>query len=432
MRQSVTSMRHGIGERSALNDPAVAPASVPATRTSPARRPALLALTIAVILAVRPAVAQVPSRAQEPPSCLTEIDKAEHLYDLPPGMLVSIALVESGRRDALTNMTTPWAWAIQAQGVGHFYDSLDDAMRDTAKLLAADVGLVDVGCMQVDLYHHPHAFPTLRAAFEPQANVDYAARYLVALHQQHGSWPAAIAAYHAGDPADGGDYVARVLYYWKDSGTRVAAAQPLPNNPRRRGFVVDDSPKPLDVAADFYRRKDFAAALAIYRATLDSRPDDQIALLGMAECLRRTGRDEDARMYLERTLTTAPHNRTALDSLLQLIDGGPPERKLLRLLSARQVAPDAPQISARLAMVEASAGHPGEAVAAMADAVRLAPDDPIFALNYALLLDRTDNPAAALVAYDRFLRLYRPGSVALTVSLQAIRARIAFLQDQLH
>jgi tetratricopeptide (TPR) repeat protein len=389
----------------------------------------LFALLMASVIAP-PAFAQ--SRDREPPSCLTEIDKAEHRYDLPPGMLISIALVESGRRDAMTNMTTPWAWATQAQGAGHFYDSLDDAMRDVAKLLAADVGLVDVGCMQVDLYHHPHAFPTLRAAFDPETNVDYAARYLVALYRQHGSWPAAIAAYHAGDPADGGDYVARVLYYWKDSGTRVSAALPLPNNPRRRGFVIDEGPKPLDIAAEFFQKKDFAAALAIYRATLDTRPDDQIALLGVAECLRQGGRDEDARMYLERTLTADPHNRTALDSLLRLIDAGPAERKLLRLLSARQVAPDAPQISARLAMVEADTGHLNEAVADMGTAAGLAPDDPIIALDYALLLDRTDNPAAALVAYDRFLRLYRPGSAALTVSLQTIRERQAFLQDHMH
>ena len=37
---------------------------------------------------------------------------------------------------------------------------------------------MDVGCMQVNLYHHAHAFSSLDNAFDPQSNVDYAARFL--------------------------------------------------------------------------------------------------------------------------------------------------------------------------------------------------------------------------------------------------------------
>jgi tetratricopeptide (TPR) repeat protein len=367
---------------------------------------------------------------REPPSCLAEIAKAELRYAVPPGLLVSIALVESGRHDALTGLTTPWPWTINAQGSGRFYDNVEDALQDAGKLLAGNDGFVDVGCMQVDLYHHPHAFRTLAAAFDPETNVDYAARTLIDLQRRHGSWAAAVAAYHAGDPAQGGDYVARVLYYWKELHTTVGAARPVPNNPRRRGFVVEDVPHPMDIAGAFFVKKDYAAALAIYRAALVARPDDRTALLGAAECLKQTGRDEDARLYFERVLTVDPRNGVALDGLLRLIDDGPPEKRLPRLLSARQVAPEASPIYANLAMIEAANGHLADALADMGTAARLAPADPVLALDHALLLDRADNPAA-VQAYGAFLRLYRPGTIALTMPLQAIRDRYAYLQDHM-
>lgn len=386
-----------------------------------------LSVALALLAAAMPVLAAPPG---EPPSCLVEIAKAEHRHALPPGLLVSIALVESGRHDALTGLTTPWPWTINAQGSGHFYDSAEDALQDAGKLLGGDVAFVDVGCMQVDLYHHPHAFRTLAAAFDPETNVDYAARYLLALRRRHGSWPAAAAAYHAGDPAQGSDYVARVLYYWKALHTTVDMAQPVPNNPRRRGFVIDAAPQPMDIASAFFVKKDYAAALAIYRSTLAIRPDDQTALLGVAESLKQSGHDEDARLYFERTLIVDPRNAVALDGLLRLIAYGPAEKRFPRLLSARQVAPDAAPIHANLAMIEADNGRLAEALSDMTLAVRLAPDDPTLALNYALLLDRTGNPAAAQ-AYGAFLRLYRPGGIALTMPLRAIRERYAYLQDHM-
>jgi len=301
-------------------------------------------------------------------------------------------------------------------------------MKDAAALLDRNVGLVDVGCLQVDLYHHPHAFKSLRAAFDPAANADYAARHLVGLLEQTGSWTAAAAAYHSGDATLGDPYLARVLYYWKQLGTTAASAAAAPDDPGRHGFLIEDGPSPLDVAADFFARKDYASALAIYRASLANRPDDQAALLGVALCLRQTGRDEDALVYLQKALTIDPTNPAALGTLLRLIDEGPAGRKLARLTSARQVAPQSPPILSRLAFEEAAAGRLSEALADMAAAARLAPDDPIILLDAALLLDRLDQPSAAVKAYELFLRTYRPESAALSIPLKEIRDRQAYLQ----
>jgi hypothetical protein len=51
--------------------------------------------------------------------------------------------------------------------------------------------------MQVNLMYHPAAFETLDAAFEPDTNADYAARFLVSLHAQTGDWQKAAGLYHS-------------------------------------------------------------------------------------------------------------------------------------------------------------------------------------------------------------------------------------------
>lgn len=362
------------------------------------------------------------------PSCLNEIAAAEKRYRIPDGLLVSIGLAESGRRDPESGVTAPWPWTINALGAGHFYDSAAAAVQSAGAMLEKDGGFLDVGCMQVDLYHHPHAFATLTAAFDPAANVDYAARFLADLKRQHGSWMAAAAAYHSGDPAEGADYVAHVLYFWKEMGATPATAQALPSFPKRRGFLIDVRPSPIDVAARFYDKADFAAAQAIYRAVLDARPDDQAALLGMAQTLRSEGRSEDARLYLERVLTVNPDNRGAFATLLAMIDEAPPERKLPALLSARELVPTSSEIPARIAAIEAQHNNLREAVAEMALAVRLAPGDAVMRLNYALLLDRAGDRAAAAAAYRQFMQYYQPGKVALTVPLELVRQRLLYLE----
>ena len=162
------------------------------------------------------APAALAGRERDATSCLTEVAKAEKRYELPPGILVAISLVESGRRDPISGIIAPWPFTINARGTGRFFETQDEAVRETGKYLNEGYGYVDVGCMQIDLYHHPEAFRTLTAAFDPETNIDYAARYLRRLYAVHRSWTTAVAAYNAGDPRNGTEYLARVLYYWRD------------------------------------------------------------------------------------------------------------------------------------------------------------------------------------------------------------------------
>ena len=73
----------------------------------------------------------------------------------PPGMLAAIAQVESGPPDSRTGAMRPWPWTIDADGVGPFFATKAQAVAAVAALQAQGMRSIDVGCMQVNLMHHP-------------------------------------------------------------------------------------------------------------------------------------------------------------------------------------------------------------------------------------------------------------------------------------
>lgn len=125
-------------------------------------------------------------------------------------MMAAIARVESGRREPLSGRVEPWPWAINAAGTGHYANSQAEAMVLVQDYLARGVRSVDVGCMQINLLHHPQAFASLAEAFDPLANARYAARFLRQLHAQVG-WEGAIGRYHSATAERAQPYRERVL-----------------------------------------------------------------------------------------------------------------------------------------------------------------------------------------------------------------------------
>jgi hypothetical protein len=79
---------------------------------------------------------------------------------------------------------------------------------------------IDVGCMQVNLFHHPLAFANLDRAFDPYENARYAGRFLNELYGQSGNWTLATAAYHSQTPALAQPYQRRVMVQWQRPSTR--------------------------------------------------------------------------------------------------------------------------------------------------------------------------------------------------------------------
>jgi hypothetical protein len=87
-------------------------------------------------------------------------------------------------------------------------------------LQARGVRSIDVGCMQVNLRHHPDAFPNLEAAFDPATNARYAARFLTALNATRNDWQRAASAYHSQTPEFAEPYRARVMAAWAQEQAR--------------------------------------------------------------------------------------------------------------------------------------------------------------------------------------------------------------------
>jgi len=177
-----------------------------------------MAQRVIILLALLIALAG-PARAQLD-GCELEIMRHEQALGIPPRLLQAIGIVESGRRDPLLGTVAPWPWTVAAEGRGRYLASKEAAIEEVRALKRAGVESIDVGCMQVNLKHHPSAFASLEQAFEPASNVAYAAGFLRRLYDLSGSWIEAGGRYHSHTPDLGDKYKLRLMKAWQ---------QPLPS-----------------------------------------------------------------------------------------------------------------------------------------------------------------------------------------------------------
>lgn len=157
-------------------------------------KPALTAAMLACCVAAL----QNPARAAN--VCTDEIAEAARRHGVPVSVALTIAKVESSNQPLAMNIA---GWPAKAHSVG-------DGVQALRQLRNAGITSVDVGCMQINLKHHPHAFPRLDDAFDPKANADYGVRFLKRLFEDKKSWGQAIAAYHSSDPARQSVYLNKV------------------------------------------------------------------------------------------------------------------------------------------------------------------------------------------------------------------------------
>lgn len=172
--------------------------------------------------------------------CQQAIDTATRAHAIPPGLLAAIGRVESGRHDPVSGALHPWPWTVDAEGQGAFYESKAQAIAAVRALQARGVSSIDVGCMQVNLLQHPGAFDGLEQAFDPNANADYAARFLLELHGQTGAWPRAAALYHSATPELGAAYQQKVMAVWPEE--QIAAETVLPHTALAQAWAATLSP----------------------------------------------------------------------------------------------------------------------------------------------------------------------------------------------
>jgi hypothetical protein len=190
------------------------------------RRVVLAATALLVIGAAARAERPAPPASKPSPSpsqlCRQAIQAAEAEQKLPGGLLHAIGTVEAGRPDPAGKGVTAWPWTINAEGQGRYFDSKEEAIAAVEALQARGIRVIDVGCLQVNLYHHPQAFPDLGTAFDPAANARYAALFLKRLYGQTKSWEQAAANYHSATPERGEAYRQLVMAAWPAMAAKLA------------------------------------------------------------------------------------------------------------------------------------------------------------------------------------------------------------------
>lgn len=186
----------------------------------------LMALAAAMVVGRVQAAPVVVAEAQ----CAQETARNERLYGIPARLLNAISLVESGRYDRDDRETKAWPWTVTSQGEGKYFPTKAEAIAEVRRLQAASVKSIDVGCMQINLMYHPNAFKSLDEAFEPVANVGYAARFLTGLYDATDNWVTAASYYHSQTPSLAAAYRDRLMKVWDGAGTQMAALSRPPGS----------------------------------------------------------------------------------------------------------------------------------------------------------------------------------------------------------
>lgn len=148
--------------------------------------------------------------------CSDTASQLERKQRLPESVLEAITTVETGKAASGESIARPWPWTVTAEGKGQYFSTKKDAINAVRALRARGVESIDVGCMQVNLHYHPGAFTSLDEAFDPLANMTYAAALLKQLKASQNTWESAIEHYHSYDPEKRQGYRIRVFSSWQN------------------------------------------------------------------------------------------------------------------------------------------------------------------------------------------------------------------------
>lgn len=352
--------------------------------------------------------------------CLRFLQVYERSFTIPQGLLTAISLVESGRQ-GIADHTVAWPWTINVNGQGRYFETKDEAVAETRKLLDSGQRSIDVGCMQINLRYHPNAFRSIEDAFDPATNVAYGAQYLASLHRLQGSWAKAVERYHSSDDGRREQYRERVIATWNDEVRTMVM----------NAVLAEDTDTPYHRAVRDFVDGRFTEALDKYQAIVDASPKDRIGLLGIAMSYEALGRDAEAMQAYARYLAAEPGSQSVLSKVIQKATAKAPDAARTDLESLLKAGIAQPDIYAALAEVASASGDNDAAFTYATDAVRRAPGVPTYHLNAGVLADTLNRRAAAVQFYEQFLALYEQQPMMIDTSLDGVRDRVKFLRAQL-
>ena len=144
--------------------------------------------------------------------CLFLIQQEERRQGIPDLLLQAVAQIESGH--TLGHLRFPWPWSVNVRGKTYVFRVKHQAVFIVRKLAKRGIHNVDVGCMQINLYHHKNAFRSLEDAFDPRHNIRYGGQLLRGLYQSKGGWDKAVSYYHSGNFRRQLRYQKKVFRHW--------------------------------------------------------------------------------------------------------------------------------------------------------------------------------------------------------------------------
>ncbi|MGI4775676.1 MAG: transglycosylase SLT domain-containing protein [Janthinobacterium lividum] len=157
----------------------------------------MLYSTIIINFVFTEATAAVDHEVTESLKCMRMFPHFEKKYSIPADVLHSISLKESGKLHEIYKVKLPWPWAVNVEGRGYYFNNKSEAVSFVKKQIFLGKESIDIGCMQINLKHHPDAFSSLEHGFDPSSNVAYGAEFLKSKYNQLRSWHRAIAYYHS-------------------------------------------------------------------------------------------------------------------------------------------------------------------------------------------------------------------------------------------
>ena len=145
--------------------------------------------------------------------CGNYFEYFEQKHSIPQHLLRSISVVETGRWHKQAKIYLPWPWAVNQAGKAYYFATKNEAIEGVKKMLKKGLTNIDIGCMQINLHHHPAAFLNLNQAFEPRDNIEYAANFLKRHYIKSQDWQKAVAFYHS-QASVGQVYANKVIKIW--------------------------------------------------------------------------------------------------------------------------------------------------------------------------------------------------------------------------
>ncbi len=175
--------------------------------------------------------------------------------------------------------------------------------------------------------------------------------------------------------------------------------------------VVAQDPKVIDawfmLGNEYYRRHEYAAAIANYKHALELKPDYDLVVINMANAYRALGKDEEAMIGYRRFMELDPKNAQIRYEAAQiLIDNGHIDEAHAELVRALELEPKLAAARNALGVVSLRRGDLAGAEREIRAAIESKPDVRLAHYNLALLAEQRGDYRTAIAEYQKEIELH--------------------------